>query len=600
MKKSILILLSLLVASVSHARDLSNCQKWGYAPNNFSQLSTISYLVSPGDYGEGVLMPRNKEWADCTIEGVSVPVSTTSITNLRCIVATDSKFTKIIASVDVPDDSLNQGYNDIEFDEPIPVPDANIYVGYTFHNSNSGACLVVYENGKADGGLYLNMNGSWLDYSPYSMGVSGLQVIIGSQNLSDYDVQFRRLEWHNVLCGTSSLRAVMRSSSKHPVNNFDYSVSINGSVQKGKIELESSVPEGMDKDFFVEIPFEAPSTPMPFEAELSVDQVDGAPNAEGAFPLVAQLNAVSRRVERTTVVEEFTGTECGYCPRGWVGMETMKERFEGRFAGVAIHQYSVKDPMYNTAYARLGFLGAPSCKLDRNTKDIDPYNGSGYYPSILGDYEYANSLLPDVEVNVTGTLSEDQKSVLVEMDAEFLGQADGYSVGYALTADGLTGSGAWLQLNYFSALNSSTVTRDELPGLAMFCADGEKGQSAVQMEFNDVMIASSWSTEGKSLASSLPQTIKASEHCTDSYRLVLPTKSALLQALDYDRLYVVAMVLDNKGRVANAARSKVDMPTAIPQIPISANAGDLYTIDGRKANGNAHGIYVQNGRKVVR
>lgn len=600
MKKMLLILLSLFGVIAASARDLSNCQKWGYAPNDFSKLSTISYLNTPGEYGEGVLMPRNKDWADCTIEGVSVPVALTTMTNLRCIVATDSKFTQIITSVDVPDGSLSQGYNDIAFDEPIPIPDKDVYVGYTFYNVENRAALVVYDKGKSDGGLYLNLGGAWLDYSPYGMGVSGLQVIIGSQNLSEYDVQFRKVEWHNVLCGNSSLRAVMRSSSKHPVSSFNYTIKIGEEIQGGIINLANPIPEGMDKDFAVEIPFEAPAVPKHFEAELDVTQVDGEPNAEGATPLKVQLNSVSRSVPRNTVVEEYTGTECGYCPKGWVGMETLKERYGDRFIGVAIHQYNKSDPMYNKAYARLGFIGAPSCKLDRNTDDIDPYDGSGYYPSIIGDFEYANSLLPDVEVSVTGTLSEDRQTVTADLDAEFLGDAEGYSIGYALTADGLTGNGAWLQANYYYAIQSSAVMNDELPALAMFCEGGEKGQSKAKMVYNDVMLASSWSEEGKSQTMTLPKTLEAGEHFTDTYRLMLPTNDTLLKAIDYNEVYVVAFVFDAKGRIANAARSKVDVLTSAKMPLCDTKCSVVYTLDGRKAHRTGHGVFVQNGRKIVR
>lgn len=601
MKRTLLLLISFIVFSLMYARDLSGCQKWGYAPNDFSQLGTISYLVSPGDYGEGVKMPRSAEWADCTIEGVSVPVALTSITNLRCIVATDAKFSQIIASVEVPEGSLTQGYNDIQFEDPIPVPDKDVYVGYTYHSSLNGASLVVYEKGKSDGGLYLNMSGSWLDYSPYGMGVSGLQVIIGSQKLNEYDVRFRSVEWENVLCGNSSLCAVMRSSSKHPIDRFNYSVTIGDEQQSGELVLSTPIPEGMDKDFVVEIPFVAPAEPCSFEAILKVESVCGNPNADEAVPLVSQLNSVSRRVSRNTVVEEFTGTRCGYCPKGWLGMETLKERYGDRFIGVAIHQYNSDDPMYNKSYARLGFIGAPSCKLDRNTEAIDPYNGSGFYSCIVGDFEHANSLLPDVEVSVQGTLSDDQRSVVAEMNAEFLGNAHGYSVGYVLTADGLSGSGAWLQENYYYSLQPSAVVNDELPELAMFCAGGEKGQSKVSMIFNDVMIASSWDEDGKSLVSSLPTDVAAGDYVSDTYILRLPTNATLLKAIDNNQLYVIALVVDQKGRVANAARARVDITTEVDTISSSQTTDiPVYTIDGRIVKSWGHGVFVHGGRKIVR
>lgn len=591
MKKILLILIALLASTTMMARDLGDCQKWGLAPNDYKKLTTISYLTSPGAYGEGLKMPYNDEWADCTIEGVSVPVAMTSMKNLRCIVATDANFMNVIAEVKVPDGTLKKGYNDIAFDEPIPVPHKDVYVGYTYSVSESGASLMVYD-AKGTEALLLCMSGAWMDYSPYSMGVSALQVIIGSQNLEDYGVEFRSVEWPNVLCGQSTLTATVRSSSKKPVPGFNYIVAIGEEVQTGEIVFDTPIPEGMDKDVVVSIPFEGPVTPCRFDATLSITSIGDAKNVQAKGPLTVHLNAVSRQVERHTVVEEFTGTDCGYCPKGWLGMETMKERYGERFVGIAIHQYNASDPMYNLGYARVGFIGAPNCRLDRNTPDTDPYKGSGYYPNIMGDFEHANALLPDVEVSVEGVLSDDGKSVTANANVEFLGDAEGYKMAYVLTADGLTGKGAWLQTNYYASMEPESMVLASFPELSMFCKGGEKGQDKVQMTYGDVMIASSWNEAGKALAEELPKSIEHGTQLSGSYTLQLPTNKTLLAALNSDELYVVALVFDGEGRIANAARAHVAEPSGIGTIQNTAVPETSFSLDGRRQQGASRGVSI--------
>lgn len=607
--KRLINLLMLLTAITASARDLSDCQKWGYAPNDYSKLTTISFLTTPGAYGEGVKMPRSAEFADCTIEGVSVPVVMTSMKNLRCVVATDAKFSKVLAEVNVPDGQLKKGYNDIAFDEPIAVPDQDVYVGYTYTTTQNGASLMVYDT-KADGALYLYMSGGWLDYSPYQMGVSGLQVIIGNQNLQEYNVAFRSVEWHNVLCGTNTIKATVRSSSQHAIERFSYSVTIDGKPQTGEVVLDSPIPEGMDKSAEVTITFDAPEDARKFDAMLSIDAIGDAENAQTDGPLTAHMSSVSRKVERHSVVEESTGTECGFCTRGWLGMETLRERYPESFLGIAIHRYNASDPMYNLKYAKVGFIGAPECIIDRNTPTLDPYNGGDFRETIMDEFDYMQQLLPDVEVSVKGVLSEDRKSVAAEAEVEFLGEAEGYSLAYVVTADGLTPkAGAsnlalWLQTNYYYSMDPDAAINPAFPELAMFCRGGEKGQEKVALTFNDAMIASSWDANGKAIAPALAEKhYAAGSKAEGQYKLTLLNTPELLTTLDYEQLYVTALVIDDKGRIANAVRAKVEQSAdGVVSVENGSNETTAYyTLDGRRMTGASKGLCVkqEGGRTRV-
>lgn len=604
MKHILLLIITLLTLCATTAaaqdRDLSSCQKWGYAPSDFATLTTISYLTSPGSYGEGIKMPRNAQWKDCTIEGVSVPVVMTGMKDLRCIVASDSRFTNILTEVSVPDGTLHEGYCDIAFPQPVGIPQKDIYVGYTYRTTENGASLAVYDD-IASGGLYLCMSGSWMDYSAYKMGVSGLQVLIGSPSEDDYCLQCSGVEWANVLCGATTVSTTLRSSCKQPVTTFDYTITTPDGLQQGTISLPTAIDEGMERIAIVELPITAPATAQHFDATISITAVNGSPNSTAAAPYTAHLNAVSRQVVRRSVVEEFTGTDCGFCPRGWLGMETLKEENPDRFIGIAIHQYNQSDPMYVAGYAKLPFIGAPSCFIDRATKDICPYNGSGHYPTIRGDFAYYNALLPDVDVTLSAALSPDGTSVEAEADIEFLGEAEGYSVAYVLTADGLEGStSAWTQENYFYTMDPSAIVNEAFPELAQFCAGGALGEKRVHLVYGDVFLDSSWDVQGTSLTDALPAATPGS-HFSSAYTLKLPTKKVLAQALDLDRLYAVAIVFDASGRVANAARTLVGQPTAIVSPTNGAPThSDVYTLDGRRTQAaGTKGITIVEGRKVV-
>ena len=75
-----------------------------------------------------------------------------------------------------------------------------------------------------------------------------------------------------------------------------------------------------------------------------------------SFFLVMGMSAQERRAdgtgyERKVVVEELTGTACGWCPRGLVGMKMLRDLYGDRFIGVAVHQFNATDPMYTPDYA---------------------------------------------------------------------------------------------------------------------------------------------------------------------------------------------------------------------------------------------------------
>jgi hypothetical protein len=75
----------------------------------------------------------------------------------------------------------------------------------------------------------------------------------------------------------------------------------------------------------------------------------------------------------------------------------------------------------------------------------------------------------------------------------------------------------------------------------------------------------------------------------------MPTKTALLNAIDKEQVYVIALLIKEDGTIANAAKAKVEayVPSAISTIN-SDNASETvrYTLDGRQITAPQHGLNI--------
>ncbi len=79
-------------------------------------------------------------------------------------------------------------------------------------------------------------------------------------------------------------------------------------------------------------------------------------------------------VPRTVVVEECTGTWCGYCVRGAVALERLSEQYPTSFIGIAVHSGDdlAVEPYNSTIKSSFGVSGFPTAIFNREQKtDID-------------------------------------------------------------------------------------------------------------------------------------------------------------------------------------------------------------------------------------
>lgn len=340
---------------------------------------------------------------------------------------------------------------------------------------------------------------------------------------------------------------------------------------------------------------------------LSALSVAGGYGAAGA----SERQDSGMEFERKVVVEEATGTWCGNCPRGIVGMAEMKERYPDTFIGIAIHG---NDVMAIDGYA--SFVGAylngyPSCIANRR-RDLfgDPdaqylellYNAARFEPAAAG-----------IEVDAMFTEAGDGITVTTSTTFGFTGEAN-YNICLVLLENDVTGEGTddpdYRQTNYYA------------DGAMGAMGGWENMGETVQWSYDDV--ARGVYTTWRGAFRSVPAEVEAGMTYQYTYDMT-PEKLAEAAVEDMDQLEVAALLIDNTtGEIENADKVAVrayEQSTVAPDVAddvtVFAEAGRIivrgaytglrvFDLSGKQVDSDqlASGVYIvevtTDGGRVVR
>lgn len=198
-----------------------------------------------------------------------------------------------------------------------------------------------------------------------------------------------------------------------------------------------------------------------------------------------------------SVVEDYTGTWCKWCPQGYVAMEAIRRDYPEAVLGIAYH---AGDPMDVNAFVEPQVTNyAPTMRVNRNTDDP---NNTGNAATVGQTAVKATNNLAPVAVNldVAEWLDEEHAEAYCKATLEFANiVSDGeYKVEFALIEDGLNGSNSnWKQANGFAG--NEAGWNDPLWDTFT------KGSSYVFVDFNDVCIANTLKP-GSGFVSAVPAT----------------------------------------------------------------------------------------------
>lgn len=237
------------------------------------------------------------------------------------------------------------------------------------------------------------------------------------------------------------------------------------------------------------------------------------------------------------LIEEATGTWCGWCPRGSVNMELMHDRYPDHFVGVAVHN---GDPMVVTEYDNgmtglPGFTGFPSVAVERGTI-IDPSQIESYLLPGVTESPLAR-LANKVEYDdVSGELT-------ITVEAEALEDFSGdYRLNVAIIENDVTGTGSgYNQVNYYSGGGAGPMAGYEnLPNPV----------PAADMVYQEVARAILGGYQGAS--GSLPTDMATGDIAEYTYTYVIPAE------VNADNIEIISMLIEPNGQVDNAHKSGIE------------------------------------------
>ena len=250
--------------------------------------------------------------------------------------------------------------------------------------------------------------------------------------------------------------------------------------------------------------------------------------------LTTSINPVVPAAGKMVVSEEGTGTWCQWCPRGAVFMDDFNAKYDGFWAGIAVHN---GDPMAVTDYDDgMGALiaGYPSALVDRGN-DVDP---SGMTPEFLTRLQTA-----PVATLVNGANWDAANRVLtVSVKSQFnMAATSEYKIACVLTEDGVTGVGAgWSQSNAYAGGNNGVMGGYEsLPNPV----------PAAQMVYDHVARIIAPGFDG--YTGSFPAVVNAGESHVVNFSFTLPS------TWDENEIHIIGMLISPNGRIDNAGTATI-------------------------------------------
>lgn len=258
---------------------------------------------------------------------------------------------------------------------------------------------------------------------------------------------------------------------------------------------------------------------------------------------------------KKVVIEEGTGTWCGWCPRGAVGMELLENNYHENFIGIAIHN---GDLMVNQEYDdAAGITGFPGMNVDRRAR-----NASVSISSMENFVQnWGVGVLADAQVNILhSAIDYAAESFTITMEARFVNSTVGdYRFSVIVVEDSVTGtSSPYNQRNYYAG-----GSQGPLVGAGHSWHTAPDPVPASQMVYNHVgrqIVGGYRGVEG-----SLPDTIQANT----PYQFIF-NEDFIGNIQNFDNVKFVVLVLNPQGEIVNAEQAKPINYTSRPEFEIKS------------------------------
>ena len=579
------------------------------AVNVNANAQGIKYGASDDESAEGAWGTNKKENYDVaihitdaaligkTVTGIIVP----TVANTENWKAWLTKNLGLSDKLNAPDiESVSFSPSDkkttITFSSPYTITQDGVYVGYSFDVStltdDTKTPVLAVESNDAEK-FYLHTSRTYTKWaSRPSLGVaSALAVIIDGVPVNAATIGPLQSAATQINQPTNYTFHVLNHGNAG-VKSVDYSYSVAGKTGTGHANLSINAFYNKSGDVSFNLPvFDEPGS---YTINLTIDKVNDETNADAALSTQSgEITVYKVLPVHRPLLEEYTGTWCGYCPRGFVGLQRMNLLDPENFIGISFHN---GDAMEITTSFANDVKGFPDAWIDRY-HETDAYTGDNSTNSFGIDkiyYTLAKVIAP-ADINLSAKWTDDNKTaVTVTSSVSFAvdQSSNHWRVAYFLIADSLHGTTSkWKQHSYYAG--GTTFADDSL--MAPFIKN-----EYTYPYFSDVVIATSKSwvsgEEGSITApivGGIPQTFDYTFSLADA---VNTSGESLVQ--DKKHIRIVAALIDTEtNHVINAAKIGIS-PFDTSGINSLDTANPLkvsyayYSIDGKRLTAPQHGLNI--------
>ena len=521
----------------------------------------------------------------------------------------------------------------VKLPTPFTIPADGALVGYSYDGKSSDKSIVLAGISSEAAGCFFQY-----DYEG-ERNFESLSSIVGMSSSIQIGLDVSDCEANDATVSANpELTTLVKTKQQYPfyitnnsakpITQLTYSISVDG-VNGAEKSLDLSSP--------IE-PMETASIPYTtaFEddgvhtVELNISKVNGNTNINKHSSAEYSIIALEKSADRVSVVEEQTGTWCGWCPRGHVALDLLNKQLGDKVVTLAGH-FANGDPMnilgdnitsqaerfadYGlvamTLSSLLGGGGLPGAMFDRVVA-ADPYVGANTTKGKNGTYEYGATDLvnllkeenpSEADFSMTASWADDKNTdIKVDLTTTFNYNRFGsfpYGVAFVLSENGMTGQGAtWKQLNYYSKLAGVNGASDfNNPDMAAWFKAG----SYVSTTYDNVVVQA-WNPLGDAAIVDKSKTdIDKGE--VIHFSTTLKVNSDLIQ--NYNNLTLSALLVNlNSLAVVNAAKVVLgNCAAGIEDVNSEANNNVVsrYNVNGMRINGAQKGLNIvklANGKVV--
>lgn len=605
------------------------------APGNYAKakIDSVEFLVLSGcQYDNLTVWVSSVKYE--TVEGknyLSFPESADKA---------DAKVVVPAADVKAVLDKLPANYVgpiSVKLPTPFTIPADGALVGYSYDGKSSDKSIVLAGISSEAAGCFFQY-----DYEG-ERNFESLSSIVGMSSSIQIGLDVSDCEANDATVSANPELTTLvntkqqypfyiTNNSAKPITQLTYSISVDG-VNGAEKSLDLSSPiESMET---ASIPYTtAFEDDGVHSVELNISKVNGNTNINKQSSAEYSIIALEKSADRVSVVEEQTGTWCGWCPRGHVALDLLNKQLGDKVVTLAGHfanGESQVDPMnilgdnitsQAEALADYGFVamqlssmlgggGFPGAMFDRMVA-ADPYVGANTTKGKNGTYEYGATDLvnllkegnpSEADFSMTASWADDKNTdIKVDLTTTFnYNRFDSfpYGVAFVLSENGMTGKGAtWKQLNYYSKLAGVNGASDfNNPDMAAWFKAG----SYVSTTYDNVVVQA-WNPLGNAaiVDKSVTDIVKGE---AIPFSTTLKVNSDLIQ--NYNNLTLSALLVNLKSlAVVNAAKVVLgNCAAGIEDVNSEANNNVVsrYNVNGMRINGAQKGLNIvklANGKVV--